>query len=75
GNIGTTAIAKAKPDGYTIGLGNFAPLSVNAHLYGSTMQFNPQKDLAPVALIERGAVVMAAKTNGSIKSAKDLIAG
>src|SRR3546814_13815108 len=28
GNIGTSQIARAKPDGYTIGLGNFAPLAV-----------------------------------------------
>lgn len=75
GNIGTSMIAKAKADGYTIGLGNFAPLSVNSHLYGSDMQFNPQKDLAPVSLMERGAVVMAGNANGRIKSAKDLISG
>ena len=29
GNIGTEAIARGKPDGYTIGMGNFAPLAVN----------------------------------------------
>lgn len=74
GNIGTAAIAKAKPDGYTIGLGNFAPMSVNASLYGATMQFNPQKDLAPIALIERGAVVMATRVNGPLTSAKDVLA-
>ena len=32
GNIGTEFIAKAKPDGYTIGMGNFAPLSVNKEI-------------------------------------------
>jgi hypothetical protein len=29
GNIGTEAIARGKPDGYTLGMGNFAPLAVN----------------------------------------------
>ena len=33
GNIGTEAIARAKPDGYTIGMGNFAPLAVNHALF------------------------------------------
>src|SRR5438874_451296 len=33
GNIGTDAIAKAKPDGYTIGMGNFAPLAVNPSMF------------------------------------------
>ena len=29
GNIGTEAIARGKADGYTLGMGNFAPLAVN----------------------------------------------
>lgn len=74
GNIGTAYIAKASPDGYTIGLGNFAPMSVNAALYGKNMQFSPTKDLAPIALMERGAVVMAASSKSGLQSGKDLIA-
>lgn len=75
GNIGTAYIAKAKPDGYTIGLGNFAPMSVNAALYGANMQFDPMKDLSPIVLVERGAVVMAVAANSPIKSVKDLMEG
>lgn len=56
GNIGTGVIAQSKPDGYTIGLGNFAPISVNEALYSLT--FKPATDLAPIALLERGPVVM-----------------
>ncbi|MDH5858631.1 Bug family tripartite tricarboxylate transporter substrate binding protein [Lampropedia aestuarii] len=74
GNIGTAHIAKATPDGYTIGLGNFAPMSVNAALYGNNMQFNPAKDLAPIALIERGAVVMAASSKSGLLNGQDLLA-
>lgn len=33
GNIGTEMIARGKPDGYTIGMGNFAPLAVNHALF------------------------------------------
>src|SRR5262249_53371903 len=46
GNIGTSAIAHAAPDGYTFGIGNFAPLSVNKAMMPK-MTFDPQKDLAP----------------------------
>ncbi|SAH93566.1 putattive exported protein [Bordetella ansorpii] len=56
GNIGTGQIAMSKPDGYTIGLGNFAPMAVNKSLY--TLNFDPIKDLAPVALIELGPLVL-----------------
>src|SRR5882724_4880174 len=40
GNIGTDMIAKAKPDGYVIGMGNFAPLAVNHALF-KKMNFDP----------------------------------
>src|SRR6478736_2788389 len=33
GNIGTEYIARANPDGHVIGVGNFAPLSVNKALF------------------------------------------
>ena len=33
GNIGTEAIERGKPDGYTLGMGNFAPLAVNQALF------------------------------------------
>lgn len=74
GNIGTAQIARAKPDGYTIGLGNFAPMSVNKALYGDTLPFDPSKDIQPIALIERGAMVLAVNSNSPYKTAQELIA-
>jgi tripartite-type tricarboxylate transporter receptor subunit TctC len=47
GNIGVDVVAKAAPDGYTVGLAAAGALSVNSHLYAS-MPFNPEKDLAPI---------------------------
>jgi tripartite-type tricarboxylate transporter receptor subunit TctC len=73
GNTGTELIAKAAPDGYTIGLGNFAPLAINRHL-DPKMGFDPQKDLIPVALIERGPLLLMVKADSPYKSAKDLVA-
>ncbi len=74
GNIGTAHVARAKPDGYTIGLGNFAPMSVNKALYGDTLPFDPAKDIQPIALIERGAMVLAVNSNSAYQSAQELIA-
>ena len=48
GMIGVDAVAKAPPDGYTIGLAAAGALSSNISLYPS-MPFHPEKDLAHVA--------------------------
>ena len=50
GMIGVDIVAKAPPDGYTIGLAAAGALSSNVHLYPS-MPFNPEKDLAPVTML------------------------
>jgi tripartite-type tricarboxylate transporter receptor subunit TctC len=73
GNIGTEAIARAKPDGYTIGMGNFAPLAVNPTMF-KKMNFDPAKDLVPVCLIEKGPLVLMVPANSPFKSVKDIIA-
>ena len=72
-NIGTDLIAKAKPDGYVIGMGNFAPLSVNPTMF-KKMSFDPAKDLTPIALIERGPLILMVPPNSPFKSVKDIIA-
>ncbi len=73
GNIGTDAIAKAAPDGYTIGMGNFAPLAVNAALF-KNLPFDPKKDVLPVALIERGPLVLMVNPKSAYKTVQDIVA-
>jgi len=48
--LGVDAVAKAPPDGYTIGLAAAGALSSNVSLYPK-MPFDPQKDLEPVSLL------------------------
>jgi tripartite-type tricarboxylate transporter receptor subunit TctC len=73
GNIGTEAIARAKPDGYTIGMGNFAPLAVNHALF-KKLNFNPFIDLVPILLIEKGPLILMVRADSPYKSVKDLVA-
>lgn len=74
GNIGTGMIARAAPDGYTIGIGNLAPLTVNKTLVPATTPFDPVADLAPVALLERGPLVLVVNAEKSPhKSLADLV--
>ena len=56
GNIGADALAKATPDGSTIGLISATTLCAAPFLYKS-MAFDPQKDLAPVSMVTTGAVL------------------
>ncbi len=73
GNIGTEAIARGKPDGYTLGMGNFAPLAVNQALF-KKLNFDPQNDLTPICLIERGPLILMVRNDSPYKSVKDIVA-
>ncbi len=72
GNIGTEAIARARPDGYTIGMGNFAPLAVNQALF-KKIGFDPIADLVPILLIERGPLILMVRNESPFKSVKDVV--
>ncbi|QTD45363.1 Bug family tripartite tricarboxylate transporter substrate binding protein [Ottowia testudinis] len=50
GNIGTDAVAKAAPDGTTIGLSAISSLAIAPHLYAK-LPFNVEKDFAPISLV------------------------
>ena len=49
GNVGTAAVVKAEPDGYTIGLSTSGPLAVNKIL-NPDLGYDPERDLQPIAL-------------------------
>jgi tripartite-type tricarboxylate transporter receptor subunit TctC len=72
GNIGTEAIARAKPDGYTIGMGNFAPLAVNHALF-KKLNFDPVNDIVPITLIERGPLALLVRVDSPWKTVQDLV--
>jgi len=47
GNLGTDAVAKAEPDGATIGISIGGPLAINTLLF-SKLPYDPAKDIAPI---------------------------
>ena len=49
GNIGIDAVAKAAPDGHTIGAGTVSNFSINQYLYKS-VPYDVERDLRPIAL-------------------------
>ena len=77
GNIGADTVAKAAPDGLTIGIAATATHAVNPWLY-SKMPYNAAKDFAPITQMVRvpNVLVMNAETAQrlNIRSVADLIA-
>jgi tripartite-type tricarboxylate transporter receptor subunit TctC len=73
GNIGTEMIARAAPDGYTIGMGNFAPMAVNETLFGN-LRYDPETDLIPIILVEKGPLVLVVNPNSPFKTVQDIVA-
>ncbi len=71
-NIGTAAIIKAAPDGYTLGMGNFAPLAVNQGLF-KALPYNPT-EATPIMLIEKGPLILMVRADSPYKSVKDVVA-
>lgn len=74
GNIGTAQVAKARPDGATIGYVTNGIMCVNAHLYDQ-QSFDPLKDLEPVAGLTSIGLVLAVspKALPDVRSAADLV--
>jgi tripartite-type tricarboxylate transporter receptor subunit TctC len=73
GNIGLSLVAKAPPDGYTMGVGAAGALAANSSLYAQ-MPFDVQKDLRPVAMLAGIPFVLVGNPSLPAKTARELIA-
>ena len=73
GSIATRAVAKAAPDGYTLGLGGTGTLTINPSLYGN-VGYDPRKDFAPIGLIGTSALVLVIHPSIPANNLKELIA-
>jgi tripartite-type tricarboxylate transporter receptor subunit TctC len=73
GNLGVDAVAKAEPDGYTIGFAAAGALAVNVSLVDK-MPFNVTKDLAPITLVGTSPFILVATPKFEVSSLKDVIA-
>lgn len=71
-NIGIDAVAKAAPDGYTIGLFDTA-MVVNPSLYAK-LPYDAQRDLQPIMIVARGPLVLTANPSLPAAGVKELIA-
>jgi tripartite-type tricarboxylate transporter receptor subunit TctC len=72
GMLGMDAIAKAAPDGYTIGFSSISPLSLNPLL--GKVAYDPFKDIVPVASVMYSPVVLLGTSSFSGQSLQDVVA-
>jgi tripartite-type tricarboxylate transporter receptor subunit TctC len=73
GNTGAAVVAKAAPDGYTILFGTPGPLANNKLMY-QNLSFDPEQAFAPVVLIAKSPLIIAAKASLPVKDIKELAA-
>jgi tripartite-type tricarboxylate transporter receptor subunit TctC len=73
GNTGTDVVAKAKPDGATIGVSIGGPLAINTLLF-STLPYDPRKDIAPITQLVTQPSALAVNNDLKVDSVAELIA-
>jgi tripartite-type tricarboxylate transporter receptor subunit TctC len=73
GNLGTDAVAKAEPDGATIGISIGGPLAINTLLF-SKLPYDPAKDIAPVTQLITQPSALAVNSGLGVNSVAELIA-
>jgi tripartite-type tricarboxylate transporter receptor subunit TctC len=71
GNIGAEIVAKAPADGYTLLIGTTAH-AINMSLF-KNLNYDVQKDLAPVSLLTQGPLVLVAHPQFPANSVKEVI--
>ncbi|MEO6973462.1 MAG: tripartite tricarboxylate transporter substrate binding protein [Rhodoferax sp.] len=72
GSIGMDAVAKAAPDGYTLGFSAISPLSLNPHV--SKLPYDPLLDIAPVVSVMYSPVLLLATPASTSRDFHDLMA-
>jgi tripartite-type tricarboxylate transporter receptor subunit TctC len=73
GRIGVAEVARAAPDGLTIGMGNLGPLTIFPNLYRD-MPFEVARDLAPVTMFAASPLVLVVAKDFPARSLAELVA-
>src|SRR5438067_13680128 len=73
GNLGTNFVAKAAPDGHTIGVSIGGPLAINTLLF-SRLSYDPAKDIAPITQLITQTSALAVNTSLMVNSVAELSA-
>jgi tripartite-type tricarboxylate transporter receptor subunit TctC len=72
GVLGTDAVAKSPPDGYTIAITSASSLAISPTL--EKIAYDPQKDLAPITLVAEVPEMLVVASNVPAKNMEELVA-
>jgi len=72
GNIGMDAVAKAAPDGTTIGFGAISTNALNAHIYRK-MPFDPRRDFTAVGMLGYSTIVLEVSPSVPVKNMREFV--
>ncbi len=70
--IGAQAVARAKPDGYTVLIGTNTTHAANEHLY-KKLPYDPVKDFEPITALGRGGQLMVVNPSLPVNSVADFV--
>jgi tripartite-type tricarboxylate transporter receptor subunit TctC len=73
GTVGTRAVAKAAPDGYTLMMAHTGTIAINPSLYANA-GYDPRKDFTPIGMIASMPVALIAHPSFPAKTVADVIA-
>ena len=73
GNIGTSAVAKAAADGYTLLGGGSGPIAANVTLY-KQLDYDPERDFETISPFAAFTIVVAASSKLPVNNLQELIA-
>src|SRR5712692_3520025 len=73
GSVGSAELARAAPDGYTVGGGTISSHAINAALYPK-LPYDPVKDFAPITMLATLPNMLVVHPSLGVASVKELIA-
>ncbi|CAB3732884.1 Bug family tripartite tricarboxylate transporter substrate binding protein [Achromobacter piechaudii] len=74
GMLGAQTVVRSTPDGTTLLLGSAGETAINPLVFKSKMQYQPEQDLVPIALIARVPNVLVANPKLPVADVKELVA-
>ena len=72
GSIGTDAVAKATPDGYTLTMGSGGTMTINHQM--AVVPYEPAKDFIPVGMVATNVLALVTTPSFPVKTVQELIA-